>query len=156
MLVVAGAGNQLQTCFTPGRRRMGPEKSLCALPQHPILCQLGRDPPRAHLRKGTNLASGNCIRDRETFLGKPSSPTMSVCSGMHRFPVSPLSLFALGPRRVWAVSTSLGTGALQVIVRAGNQLQTCSHLGRKRMGPVKSLCALAPEPHIPQVTEGNT
>ncbi|RKM64187.1 hypothetical protein C0215_19340 [Clostridioides difficile] len=41
-------------------------------PQHPILCPLGRDPARAHLRKGTKLASGSCIRESETLLGKPS------------------------------------------------------------------------------------
>ena len=30
LLVVAGPGNLLQTCSTSGRRRMGPEKALCA------------------------------------------------------------------------------------------------------------------------------
>ena len=61
-------------------------------PQHPILCQLGRDPARAHLRKGTKLASGSCIRESETLLGKPSSAPMRVCSGKQRILVSPLGL----------------------------------------------------------------
>ena len=42
-------------------------------PQQPILCHLRRDPARAHLRKGTKLASGSCIRESATLLGKPSS-----------------------------------------------------------------------------------
>ena len=61
-------------------------------PQQPTLCQAGRDPARAHLRKGTKLASGSCIRESETILGKPSSAPMRVCSGKQRFPVSPLGL----------------------------------------------------------------
>ena len=60
--------------------------------QHPKLRQLGRDPARAHLRKGTNLASGSCIHDSETLLGKPSSAPKRVCSGKQRFPVSPKGL----------------------------------------------------------------
>ena len=61
-------------------------------PQHPTFCHLGRDPRRAHLRKGTKLASGSCIRESETLLGKPSSALMRVCSGKQCFPVSPLGL----------------------------------------------------------------
>ena len=61
-------------------------------PQHPTSRQLGRDPARAHLRKGTNLASGSCIRETETLLGQPSSAPMRVCSGKQRFPFSPLVL----------------------------------------------------------------
>ena len=60
-------------------------------PQHPILCHLGWDPARAHLRKGTKLASGSCIRESETLLGKPSPSPMRVCSGKQRFLVSPLA-----------------------------------------------------------------
>ena len=60
-------------------------------PFHPTLCQLGRDPARAPLRKGTKLASGCCIRESETLLGKPSSAPMPVCSGKQRFLVSPLA-----------------------------------------------------------------
>ena len=37
---------------------MGPEKALCARAPPAQLCQLGRDPARAHLRKGTKLAFG--------------------------------------------------------------------------------------------------
>ena len=60
-------------------------------PQQPTFRQLGRDPPRAHLRKGTKLASGSCIRESETLLGKPSSAPMRVSSGKQRFLVFPLA-----------------------------------------------------------------
>ena len=71
---------------------MGPEKALCALAPPPHFLEVGRDPARAHLRKGTKLASGSCIHESETLLGKPSSAPMLVCSGKHRFLVSPLGL----------------------------------------------------------------
>ena len=58
-------------------------------PKHPNLCQLGREPARAHLRKGTKLASGSCIHESETLLGKLSSAPMRVCSGKQRFLVLP-------------------------------------------------------------------
>ena len=61
-------------------------------PQQPTFCQLGRDPARAHLRKGTKLGSGSFICESETLLGKPSSAPMRVCSGQQRFPISPLGL----------------------------------------------------------------
>ena len=57
-------------------------------PHYPNFRQLGRDPARAHLRKGTNLDSGSCIHESETLLGKSSSAPMRVCSGKQRFPVS--------------------------------------------------------------------
>ena len=91
LLVVAGDANQLQTCSRLGRLRIGPEKAWCALPHQPTFHQLGRDPPRAHHRKGTNLASGSCIHESETRLGKLSSAPMRVCSGKQRFLVSPLA-----------------------------------------------------------------
>ena len=125
-------------------------------PKHPTFRQLGRDPPRAHLRKGTKLASASCIHEGETLLGKPSSAPMRVCSGKQRFLVSTLALCLLSPRRFWAAFCCLGTGALLVVAGAGNQLQTCSPLGRRRMGPEKALCALAPAPHIPPAMEGPT
>ena len=125
-------------------------------PPHPKHCQLGRDPPRAHLRNGTKLASGSSIRECETLLGKPSSAPMHVCSGKQRFLVSTLGLCLLWPRRFWADFCSLGTVALLVVAGAGNQLHMCSPLGRRRMGPEKALCALAPAPHIPPVMEGPT
>ena len=59
-------------------------------PQHPTLPLLGRDPPRAHLRKGTKLASGSCLLERETLLGKASSAPVRVCAAKQRLPVSPL------------------------------------------------------------------
>ena len=52
--------------------------------------ELGRDPPRAHLRKGTKLASGSCLLERETLLGKASSAPVRVCAAKQRLPVSPL------------------------------------------------------------------
>ena len=61
-------------------------------PHHPTFCQLGRNPARAHFRKGTKLASGSCFRESETLLGKPSSAPMRVCSGKQRVLVSPLGL----------------------------------------------------------------
>ena len=58
-------------------------------PHHPTLQQLGRDPNRAHLRNGTNLASGSCIHESETLLRNASSAPMRVCSRKQRLPVSP-------------------------------------------------------------------
>ena len=60
-------------------------------PHHLTFLQVGRDPARAHLRKGTKLASGSFICESETLLGKPSSAPMRVCSGKQRFLVSPLA-----------------------------------------------------------------
>ena len=57
-------------------------------PHYPNFRQLGRDPARAHLRKGTKLASGSCIHESETLLVEPSSAPMRVCSGKQRFPFS--------------------------------------------------------------------
>ena len=92
LLVVAGAVTQLQTCATSGRRRMGPEKTLCALAPAPQLLLPREGPGRAHLRKSTKLASGSCIHESETLLGKPSSAPMRVCSGKQRFLLSSLGL----------------------------------------------------------------
>ena len=91
VMVGAGARNQLQMCSPLGRRRIGPEKALCALAPAPRFRQVGRDPARAHLTKGTKLASGSCLRDSETLLGKPRSAPMRVCSGKQRFLVAPLA-----------------------------------------------------------------
>ena len=89
--VIAIECNQIQTCSTSGRRRMGPEKALCALAPTPQPSHLGSDPARVVLRKGTKLASGSCFHESETLLGKPSSAPMRVCSGKQRFLVSPLA-----------------------------------------------------------------
>ena len=89
--VIARAGNQLQTCSTLGRSGWGLKRPCVHLPQQPTFCHLGRDPRRAHLRKGTKLASGRFICESETFLGKPSSGPMRLCSGKQRFLVSPLA-----------------------------------------------------------------
>ena len=131
-----------------GEGGWGQKRPCVHWPQHPIFRQLGRDTPRAHLRKGTKLGSGSFICESETLLGKPSSAPMRLLRKAALSGFSPRSLLALGTMRVWAASCSLCTGALQVIARAGNQLQTCSTSGRRRMGPEKALCALAPPPHI--------
>ena len=60
-------------------------------PHHLIFLQVGRDPARVHLTKGTKLASGSCLRESETLLRKPSSAPMRVCSGKQRFLISPLA-----------------------------------------------------------------
>ena len=75
-----------------GEGGWGQKRPCVHWPQHPILCNLRRDPARAHLRKGTKLASGSCIRESATLLGKPSSAPMRLCSGKQRFLVSPLGL----------------------------------------------------------------
>ena len=68
------------------------------------------------------------------------------------FPPSPL--LAIGTRMVWAASCSLCIGALLVVAGAGNQHQTSSTSGRRRMGPENALCALAPAPHLSLAREG--
>ena len=72
--------------------RWGLKRPCVHWPQNSTFRQLGRDPARAHLRKGTKLVSGSCIRESETLLGKPSSAPMRVCSGKQRVLVSPLGL----------------------------------------------------------------
>ena len=136
--------------------RWGLKRPCVHWPHHPNFLQLGRDPAKAHLRKGTKLASGSCLRESETLLGKPSSAPMRVCSGKQRFLVSTLGLCLLWPRRFWADFCSLGTVALLVVAGAGNLLLTYSPLGRRRSGPEKALCALDPAPHIPPAKEGPT
>ena len=59
---------------------------------NPIFRQLGRDPHRAHLRKGRKLASGCCICQSETLLGNPSSAPNACCSAMQCFLVSPQAI----------------------------------------------------------------
>ena len=70
---------------------MGPEKALCALAPAPHLSLAREGPARGHLRKDTTLASGSCIRESGTLLGKPSSAPMRVCSGQQRFQVGGLA-----------------------------------------------------------------
>ena len=82
-----------------GEGGWGLQRPCVHWPQHPTLRLLGRDPPRAHLRKGTKRASGSCLLERETLLGKASSAPVRVCSAKQRLPVSPLGLcspFGLG------------------------------------------------------------
>ena len=74
-----------------GEGGWGQKRPCVHWPQHPIFRQLGRDTPRAHLRKGTKLGSGSFICESETLLGKPSSAPMRVCSRKQRFLVSPLA-----------------------------------------------------------------
>ena len=61
-------------------------------PQQPTLSQLGRDPPRADLSKGTRLTSRSCILQRGTLLGEQSTAPMRLCSGKHRLPISHIAL----------------------------------------------------------------
>ena len=75
-------------CEDGGR---GQKRPCVHRPQHPTFRQLGRDPARAHLRKGTKLGSGSFICESATLLGKPSSAPMRVCSRKQRFLVSPLA-----------------------------------------------------------------
>ena len=71
---------------------MGPEKALRALAPAPNPLPGREGASKAHLRKGTKLASSSCIRESETLLGKPTSAPMRVCSGKQRFLVSHLGL----------------------------------------------------------------
>ena len=75
-----------------GEGGWGQKRPCVHWPQQPTFCQLGRNPARAHFRKGTKLPSGSCFRESETLLGKPSSAPMRVCSGKQRVLVSPLGL----------------------------------------------------------------
>ena len=94
---------------------------------------------KVKLSKGPKLSPNACLLRKAALSGFPPSP-----------------LLAIRARRVWGSSCSMCTGGLQVIARAGNQLQTCSPFGRKLMGPVKALCALAPAPHPLPAREGRS
>ena len=74
-----------------GEGGWGQKRPCVHRPQQPTFRQLGRDPARAHLRKGTKLASGRFICETATLLGKPSSVPMRLCLGKQRFLVSPLA-----------------------------------------------------------------
>ena len=68
------------------------QNMLCVpWPHHLNFPQVGRDPSSAHLTKGTKLASGSCVRESETLLGKPRSAPMRLCSRKQRFLVSHLA-----------------------------------------------------------------
>ena len=54
-------------------------------PHHLTFLQVGREPARAHLTKGTKLASGSCIRESETLLGKPRSAPMRLAQESSAF-----------------------------------------------------------------------
>ena len=123
-------------------------------PHHLTFLQVGRDPARAHLTKGTKLASGSCLRESETLLRKPSSAPLRVCSGKQRFLISPLPIARHRNKEGLGCLLLPVHWCLQVIARAGKQLQTCSTSGRRRMGPEKALCALAPTPHPLPPREG--
>src|SRR5512134_107438 len=98
------------------------------------------------------LHSRKCNSPRETKL----SPNACLLRKAALSGFSPRSLLALGPRRFCAAYCSLGTGAVLVVSGDGNQLQMCTALRRRRMGPEKALCALAPTPHIPPAREPHT
>ena len=157
VLVVAGAGNQLQTCSPSGRWRMGPEKALCVLAPSPHPSPATEGPtsgPSQKLQKSDfwELPSRKGNSPREPKLS--ASACLLRKAALAGLSLSPV--LAIGRRSVWSSCCSVFSGGLQVIVIAGNQLQTCSTSGRRRMGPEKALCALAPTPHIPQAREGTT
>ena len=74
-----------------GEGRWGLKRPCVQWPHHLTFLHVGRDPTRAHLRKGTKLASGSCVRESYTLLGKTSSSPMPVCSAKQRFLISPLA-----------------------------------------------------------------
>ena len=74
-----------------GEGGWGLKRPCVQWPLQPNFLQLGSYPPRAHLRKGTKLASVNCIHESETLFGKPSSAPMCVCSGKQCFLVFPIA-----------------------------------------------------------------
>ena len=84
-LVLCWRSKELETtskrALLHGEGGCGLQRPCVPWPLHPTLRQLGRDPPRTHLKNGTKRASGSCIHESETLLGKPSSAPMSVCSG---------------------------------------------------------------------------
>ena len=120
-------------------------------PQHPILRQLRRVPTKAHLRRGTKTASGCCLLESETLLGKPSSAPMRVCSRKHHFLVSPLALCSPYSQGGSGCLLLPVQWFLLVVAGAGNHLQTCSPSRRRGMGPEKALCALAQHPNFSQL-----
>ena len=74
-----------------GEGGWGQKRPCVHWPQHPIFRQLGRDPPRAHLRKGTKLGSGSFFCDGDPRVGKPSPAPIPPGPGKQRFLVSPLA-----------------------------------------------------------------
>ena len=74
-----------------GEGGWGMKRPCVPWPQHPTFLQVRRDTARAHLRKGTKLGFGSCVRESESLLGKPSSAPIRVCSGKQRFLVSTLA-----------------------------------------------------------------
>ena len=123
-------------------------------PKHPTFRQLGRDAPRAHLRKGTKLVSAAAFTRVKLSSGNQAQPQCLFAQESSTFWILHYPLLAIGTKRVWASSCSLLPGALQVIARDGNQFQTYSTSGRRQMGPEKALCALAPPPQLSLAREG--
>ena len=75
-----------------GEGGWGQKRPCVHWPQQPTFRQLGRDPPRAHLRKGTKLASGSCIGERNSPRESKLSPSASLLrkaalSGFSRSPL---------------------------------------------------------------------
>ncbi len=155
--VIARDGNQLQTCSTSVRRRMGPEKAFCALGPAPQPSPAREGPPAGPSQKGHKtscweLPSRKGNSPRESKL----SPSACVLSKAALAGFAPRPVLALLPRRVWAAPCSLCSGAWPSDTGAGKQLQTCSPSGRRRMGSEKALCALVPAPHLSSAREGPT
>ena len=72
--VIARAGNQLQSALLQGEGGWGLKRPCVHWPKHPTFCQLGRNPARAHFRKGTKLTSGSCFREVTLSSGNQAQP----------------------------------------------------------------------------------
>ena len=92
VLVVAGAGNQLQTCSPSGRWRMGPEKALCVLAPSPHPSPATEGPTSGPSQKLQKSDFWELPSRKGNSAGKPSSAPVRVSSGKQRFPVNALSL----------------------------------------------------------------
>ena len=69
---------------------------------------------------------------------------------------SPSLLLPLGPRWLWASSGSVGTAAWVVASCSGNQLQTCSPLGRRLIGHEKAFLHSPQQPKLSQLRRDST
>ena len=137
-----------------GEGGWGQKRPCVHWPHHPTFCQLGRNPARAHFRKGTKVASGSCVLKMKLSSGNQLSPNVCLLRKAALSDFSPRSLLALGPRKFCAAYCSLGTGAVLVVSAAENQLQMCTPLRRRRMGPEYALCARAPPAQLSPAREG--
>ena len=157
VLVVAGAGNQLQTCSPSGRWRMGPEKALCVLAPSPHPSPATEGPtsgPSQKLQKSDfwELPSRKGNSPREPKLS--ASACLLRKAALAGLSLSPV--LADGPRSVWAATRPLCPGAVLVVAGAGNPLQTCSAWGDVGWG-LKRPCVHWPQhPNLRQLGRNPT